>query len=42
MDIPAVGEVSKLSSYPMIDSIGFDTDISDGVTKMRAANILVY
>ena len=41
MDITAVGEVSQLYSYPLIESIGFDTDISDGITKMRAATILI-
>ena len=29
-----------VSSYPILESIGFGTDISDGVAKMRAANIL--
>ena len=40
MDIPAVEEVLHVSSYPLLESMGFDTDISDGVTKMRAATIL--
>ena len=29
-----------MSSYPMLESMGFDTDISDGVAKMRAATLL--
>ena len=40
MDVPDVEEVLHVSSYPLLESMGFDTDISDGVTKMRAATIL--
>ena len=40
MDIPDVEEVLHVSSYPLLESMGFDTDIYDGVTKMRAATIL--
>ena len=29
-----------MSSYPLIEYMGFDTDISDGVKKMRAATLL--
>ena len=31
--IPYVEEVLHVSSQPLIESIGFDTDISDGVKK---------
>ena len=37
MDIPAVEEVLNVSSYPLLEYVGFDTDIYDGVAKMRAA-----
>ena len=40
MAIPAAKEFSHVSSYPLIESMGFDTDIYDGVAKMRAAIIL--
>ena len=40
MAVPAVEEVLHVSSYPLIESMGFDTDISDGVTKMRAEDLL--
>ena len=40
MDIPDVEEVLHVSSYPMIEAMGFDTDIFDGVVKMRAATLL--
>ena len=40
MDIPYVEEVLHVSSYPLLESIGFDIDISDGVTKMRADTLL--
>ena len=40
MDIPGLEEVFHVSSYPLIESMGFDTDISYGVAKMRAATIL--
>ena len=33
-------EVSHFSGYPLLESMGFDTDISDGVAKIRAATIL--
>ena len=29
MDIPSVEEVLNVSSYPMLESMGFDADISD-------------
>ena len=40
MAIPAVEEVSHVYSYLLLESMGFDTDISDGVAKMRAATLL--
>ena len=40
MGISPVEEVLHVFSYPMIESMGFETDISDGVKKMRAATIL--
>ena len=40
MPIPDVEEVLNVSSYPLLEYIGFDTDIYDGVAKMRAATIL--
>ena len=40
MDIPYVEEVFNVSSYHLLECIGFDTDISDGVVKLRVANIL--
>ena len=40
MDIPDVEEVLHMSSYPLIESMGFDTDIYDGVAKMRGATLL--
>ena len=40
MAIPAVEDVSHVSRYPMLDSMGFDTDISDGVAKIRSATLL--
>ena len=40
MSIPAVEEVVRVSSYPLLEYMGFGTDISDGVAKMRKANIL--
>ena len=33
-------EVLHVSSYPMIESMGFCTDISDGVSKLRASTLL--
>ena len=35
-----VDEFLHVSSYPILESMGFDTGISDGVTKMRAATLL--
>ena len=40
MAISDLEKVPHVSSYPMLESMGFDTDISDGVEKMRAATIL--
>ena len=40
MDIPDVEEVSHVSIYHMPESMGFDTYISVGVSKMRAATLL--
>ena len=40
MDIPAVEEFSQVSGYPLVEYMGFGTDISDGVAKMRAATLL--
>ena len=40
MDIPAVDFFLNMSSYPLLESMGFDTDISDGVAKMRASTLL--
>ena len=40
MAIPEVEEFLHVYSYPMTESMGFDTDISDGVAKMRAATLL--
>ena len=40
VSIPAVEEVSHVSIYPHLESMGFDTDIFDGVVKIRAAIIL--
>ena len=40
MDIQAMGGVSNVSRYPLIEYMVFDTDISDGSTKMREATIL--
>ena len=40
MDIPPVEEVVCVYSYPLLESIGFDTDVSDGVAKMRAVTLL--
>ena len=33
MDIPALEEVLHVSRYPLLESMGFDADISDGVAK---------
>ena len=40
MDIPSLGGFPHVSSYPLIESMGFDTDIYDGVARMRAATHL--
>ena len=40
MDIQDVDEVMNVSSYPLLESMGFDTDISDGISKIRAATLL--
>ena len=34
-------EVAHVSSYPLLESMGFDTGISDGFVKKRAATLLV-
>ena len=40
MAIPDVEGVLRVSSYPLLESMGFDTYISDEVAKMRAATLL--
>ena len=40
MDIPSMKEVFHVSSYSLLEYMGVDTDISDGVAKMRAATLL--
>ena len=40
MAVPSLCEFLYVSSYPLLESMGFDTDISDGVVKMRAATLL--
>ena len=40
MAISAVEDVLHVSIYPLIESMGSDTGISDGVAKRSAANIL--
>ena len=40
IDIPAAEEFSQVSGYPLVEYMGFGTDISDGVAKMRAATLL--
>ena len=40
MDIPPLEEVLNVSKYPMLEYMGFDTNISDGVAKMRSATFL--
>ena len=42
MYIPYLQEVSHVSSYPLLESMSFDTDISDKFSKMRAATLLKY
>ena len=40
MVIPAVEKILHVYIYPMLEYMGFDTDISDGFAKMRAATVL--
>ena len=40
MAIIDVEEVLKMSIYPLLESMGFDTGIYDGFAKLRAATIL--
>ena len=40
MAVTALEEVLHVSSYPMLESMGFNTDISDGVSKMRVSTLL--
>ena len=40
MDIQAVKKFYCVYSFPLLESIVFDTDIYDGVAKMRAATLL--
>ena len=40
MAIPSVGKVLHVSSYPLIESMSFDTAVSGGVAKLRVATIL--
>ena len=42
MYIRDVDKVSHVSNYPLLESMGFDTHISDGFAKIRAATILGY
>ena len=42
MAILDVKEVLHVSNYPLMDYIVLNTIISDGVTKMRSATLLVY
>ena len=42
LSIPDEEEVAHVSSYPLIEYMGFDTDISCGVKKMRAATLLEW
>ena len=37
---PATEEVFHVSSYPLLESMDFDTDISDGVAKMSSSTLL--
>ena len=41
INLLAVEEVFHVTSYPLPESMGFDTNIYDGVTIMRAATLLV-
>ena len=40
MAIPAVKEVSSVSSYPLLEYMDFNSDIYDRVEKVRAATLL--
>ena len=40
MDILDVEEVAHVSSYHLLEYMGFGTDFSDGVAKMRADTLL--
>ena len=40
MDLPDVEDLVHVSSYPILEYMGFDTGIYDGFAKMRAATIL--
>ena len=40
MDITAAERVLHVSSYPMIASMGLDSDMSDEVANMRSATLL--
>ena len=40
LDIPAVEEVVHVSSYPMMESMGFDTGIYDGFETMSTVTLL--
>ena len=42
MAIPYVEEVEHVSSYPLLEYMGFDADISGGEKKTRAATLLGY
>ena len=38
--IPSMEEVLHVSIYPLLDSMGFDTDIYDEVAKRMSATLL--
>ena len=40
ISIPSLEEVMHVSIYPLLESMGFDTDIYDGVAKMMSATLL--
>ena len=40
MTITYVREFFYVSRHPLLECIGFDIDISDGVAKMRASTLL--
>ena len=40
LDIIAVEEVAHVSSYPILESMGFYTGLCVGVAKIRAATLL--